>query len=46
LPSFSIINHNLTGSIGFNLDIISFNIKLNLSSILGIITGIIIFRKI
>jgi hypothetical protein len=35
----------LTGPLGLNLEIISFNIKLNLSSIVGLVLGILIFRK-
>jgi hypothetical protein len=46
IPALSILNRNLTGPIGFNLEIISFQIKLNLSSIIGIVSGIIIFKKI
>ena len=45
-PALSVITGNLTGPIGFNLEIISFSIKLNLSAIIGIIIGIIVFRKV
>lgn len=45
-PSISIIKATLTGPLSFNLEIISFSIKLNISSIVGIIAGIIVFRKV
>ena len=44
-PGLSFIQKSLTGPIGLNLEIISFNIKLNLSSIVGLVLGILIFRK-
>lgn len=45
-PALSVITDNLTGPIGFNLEIISFSLKLNLSAIAGLILGIVIFRKV
>ena len=45
-PSLSVITKNLTGPIGFNLQVISFSINLNLSAIVGLVLGILIFRKI
>lgn len=45
-PAISIINKSLTGPIGFNLEIISFSMKLNLSAIIGLLFGIFIFRKV
>ncbi len=45
-PGLKILTTPLTGSIGINLEIITFSIKLNLASIIGLIAGIIIFRKI
>ena len=45
-PVLSIIKQSLTEPIGFNLEIISLYFKLNISSIIGIILAIIIFRKI
>jgi len=45
-PSLSVINKNLTGPIGFSLEIISFSIRLNLSAVIGLVAGIIVFRKI
>ncbi len=45
-PALAVIKQNLTGPIGFSLEIISFNIKLNLSAIVGLIIGILIFRKV
>jgi len=46
IPSLSVITSTLTGPIGFNLEIIRFSVKLNLAAIVGIIGGIIIFRKL
>ncbi len=46
VPALSVIQKSLTGPIGFNLEIISFNIKINLSSIIGLVIGVIIFRKV
>ena len=45
-PVLSVITKNLTGPIGFNLEIVTFSFKLNLSSIFGLVMGILIFRKI
>lgn len=45
-PTIAIINKSLTGPIGFNLEIISFSLKLNLSAIIGMVFGIFIFRKV
>lgn len=45
-PEAGFITSNLTGPIGFNLEIISFSLKLNLASIFGLVSGIILFRKI
>ncbi len=45
-PGADFITSDLTGPIGFNLEIISFSLKLNLASIFGIVAGIILFRRI
>ncbi len=45
-PSIAMINTSLTGPISLNLEIISFGVKLNLSSIAGMIIGFFIFRKV
>ena len=45
-PVLSFIKTNLTGPLGFNLEIISFSLRLNLSAILGLTAGIIIFKRI
>lgn len=45
-PALSIITANLTGPVGFDLEIISFSLKINLSAILGLIGGFLLFRKI
>lgn len=46
IPGISVINDNLTGPIGFNLEVITFNIRLNLSAITGLVIGAVIFRKV
>jgi hypothetical protein len=46
VPALSVIQKSLTGPIGFNLEIISFSIKINLSSIVGLVIGILIFMKV
>jgi len=46
IPGGSIITKSLTGPIGFNLEIISFHLNLNVSAIFGLLTGIIIFFKL
>lgn len=46
VPSLGVIQKSLTGPIGFNLEIISFNIRINLSSIVGLLLGVLIFRKV
>ena len=45
-PSLKVITDTLTEPIGFNLEIISFSIRLNFASIIGSIIGIFIFRKV
>ena len=46
IPALKEITTSLTGPIGFNLEIITFSIRLNFASIAGLILGILIFRKI
>jgi len=46
IPALKEITTSLTGPIGFNLEIITFSIKLNFASIIGLILGVFIFRKI
>ncbi len=45
-PALSIIKDSLTGPVGINLEIVSFSIKLNLSAIVGLIIGFILFWKV
>jgi hypothetical protein len=40
------IKTSLTGPIGFNLEIISFSLNLNIAAILGMILGIFLFFKV
>ena len=46
IPALKEITTSLTGPIGFNLEIITFSIRLNFASIVGLILGIFIFRKV
>jgi hypothetical protein len=46
VPALSFIKTSLTGAVGFNLEIIQFGLNLNLSSIVGIVLGIVLFKKI
>lgn len=46
VPALKEITTSLTGPIGFNLEIITFSLKLNFASIAGLILGIVIFRKV
>jgi hypothetical protein len=45
-PSLSVIKLGLTSSLSFNLEIISFGIRLDLSSIVGLVIGIFVFKKV
>jgi hypothetical protein len=45
-PAVKVITESLTEPIGFSLEIITFNIRLNFASIIGLIIGILIFRKV
>lgn len=45
-PGAAFITSNLTGPIGFNLEIVSFSLKLNFASIVGLVSGILLFRRI
>ncbi|MCL1864307.1 MAG: hypothetical protein FWF73_00660 [Spirochaetes bacterium] len=45
-PELKVITANLTEPIGFNLEIITFSLRLNFASIIGLILGIVIFRKV
>lgn len=46
VPALKEITTSLTGPIGFNLEIITFSLKLNFASIVGLILGVVIFRKV
>jgi len=46
IPALSVIQKSLTGPVGFNLEIISFHIRMNLSAIIGLVIGVLIFRKV
>jgi hypothetical protein len=46
VPELSIMQKSLTGPVGFSLEIISVTIKINLSSIIGLVIGLLIFRKV
>ena len=44
-PALGVIRNSLTGPIGFNLEVIKFSVRLNLSSIAGLLLGLFVFRK-
>jgi hypothetical protein len=46
IPTLSALNKNLTGPVGFNLEIISLYLKISPAAIIGLIIGIIIFKRI
>ena len=46
VPALAVLQKSLTGPIGFSLEIISIHITINLSAIIGLIIGIVIFRKV
>lgn len=46
LPAAAFLQQNLTGPVGFNLEIIEFHLRINLSAVIGIILGAVIFRKV
>jgi hypothetical protein len=46
LPALSFLKTNLTGAVGFNLEIISFGLVLNLAAIIGMVIGFLLFRKV
>lgn len=46
VPVLSPLNKNLTGPIGINLEVISLYLKISPAAIIGLITGIIIFKRI
>lgn len=45
VPALSILRENLTAPIGFNLEVLSFSLKLNIGSVAGMIAGVVLFRK-
>jgi hypothetical protein len=45
VPALSILRENLTAPVGFNLEVLSFSLKLNIGSVAGMIAGIVLFRK-
>ena len=45
-PNLKVITDSLTGPIGFNLEIISLSFKLNLASVIGLVLGIVVFRRV
>jgi len=46
VPSLAFLTKNLTKPVGFTFDVITFGLNLNLFSILGIILGIFLFKKV
>jgi predicted membrane chloride channel (bestrophin family) len=46
VPSLAFLTKNLTKPVGFTFDVITFGLNINLFSIIGIILGIVLFRKV
>lgn len=46
VPSLAIINAPLTKPIGFDLELISFYFRFNISAIVGMIAGVLVFKWI
>ena len=46
IPSLAVINAPLTKPIGFDLELLSLYIRFNISAIIGIIVGILLFKWI
>ncbi len=46
VPQFSLLTKSLTGPLGFSLEVVSFSLKINLSAIVGMILGFILFRRV
>lgn len=45
VPALSFLKENLTGPIGFNIEILTFSLRLNLAAILGLVVGFFLFRR-
>lgn len=45
-PSLAVINAPLTRPVGFDLNLISFYIRFNISAIVGMIAGVLLFKWI
>jgi hypothetical protein len=45
-PSLSVLQQSLTGPIGISLEIIDFHVRLNLSALIGMALGGLIFWKV
>jgi len=46
VPSLAVINAPLTKPIGFDLELLSFYFRLNISAIVGMIAGVLLFKWI
>ncbi|MGQ9842495.1 MAG: hypothetical protein ACUVRK_02930 [Spirochaetota bacterium] len=46
VPSLAILNAPLTKPIGFDLELISFYFRFNISAIVGIFAGVLVFKWI
>ena len=45
LPSLSVLTQNLTSAIGFNIEILSISLRVNIAAIVGIGIGFFLFKK-
>ncbi len=45
LPSMSVLTQNLTSAIGFNIEILSISLRVNIAAIVGMGIGFFLFKK-
>jgi hypothetical protein len=45
LPSLSVLTQNLTSAIGFNIEILSISLRVNIAAIVGMGIGFFLFKK-
>jgi len=45
LPSLSVLTQNLTSAIGFNIEILSISLRINIAAIVGMGIGFFLFKK-
>lgn len=45
LPSMAVLTQNLTSAIGFNIEILSISLRVNIAAIVGMGIGFFLFKK-